>query len=155
MRARLAPPFAIAMLALAAGLTAPPAAGDPLRDYRLHCQGCHLVDGRGMPGKVPSLAGEVAKFLSVPGGREFLIRVPGVANSRLSDAETAQLMNWMLRAFDPDHAPADFVPYTAEEVAPLRDDPLREVREHRRRLIKAMENSKLGDAREHCDSAQH
>ena len=43
-------------------------------NYLLHCQGCHRADGAGKPGAVPSLAGEVARFLTVPGGRAFLVR---------------------------------------------------------------------------------
>ena len=41
-------------------------------DYALNCQGCHRPDGTGTPGTVPALAGSVAKFLKVPGGREYL-----------------------------------------------------------------------------------
>jgi len=131
-------PIAILVLLLAASLAALPADADAVRDYRLHCQGCHLSEGQGMAGKVPNMRGEMAKFLSVPGGREFLIRVPGVANSRLSNQETAELMNWMLSAFDSAHLPENFTPYTAEEVAPLRRDPLRDVRARRQELIAAM-----------------
>ncbi len=34
----------------------------------LNCQGCHLGDGSGLPGVVPSMRGIVAGFLDVPGG---------------------------------------------------------------------------------------
>lgn len=91
----------------------------------LNCQGCHSPDATGRPNATPNMAGEVARFLSVPGGRDYLGRVPGVANSPLKDADLAELVNWMLTRFDPDHMPKDFVPYTAEEIAALRGKPLR------------------------------
>ena len=73
----------------------------------------------------PSLAGTVAKFLWVPGGREYLVRVPGVATSPLSDADLAEVMNWMLWRFDREHLPSNFQPFTAAEMGPLRLHPLR------------------------------
>lgn len=86
-------------------------------NYLLNCMGCHLMDGSGTPDKVPPLKGEVARFLHVDGGRAFLIQVPGTSQSRLNNAETAQVLNYILRTFDPGHLPDDFVPYTEEEVA--------------------------------------
>jgi cytochrome c553 len=93
--------------------------------WTLNCQGCHRPDGTGSDQTAPSLAGTVARFLSVPGGREYLSRVPGVAASALSDADLAEVMNWMLWRFDKEHLPADFQPYTAAEIGQLRTRPLR------------------------------
>src|SRR5262249_48882191 len=61
----------------------------PSVEYALNCQGCHRADGIGTPGSVPPLAGSVARFLTVPGGREYLVRVPGVAQAPLDDAALA------------------------------------------------------------------
>ncbi len=88
--------------------------------WMLNCQGCHRPDGSGTGSAVPTLPGVVARFLSVPGGREYLIRVPGVATSALSDASLAVLINWMLREFDPENVPANFTPYTEKEITTLR-----------------------------------
>ncbi|MEP6547731.1 MAG: cytochrome C [Gammaproteobacteria bacterium] len=93
--------------------------------WTLNCQGCHRPDGSGTDQTAPSLKGTVARFLSVPGGREYLSRVPGVAASALSDADLAEVMNWMLWRFDKEHLPADFQPYTAAEIGQLRTRPLR------------------------------
>jgi hypothetical protein len=95
------------------------------QNWTLNCQGCHRFDGSGSDATAPGIAGTVAKFLLVSGGREYLIRVPGVATSPLSDADLAEVMNWMLWRFDKEHLPTSFRPYTAAEIAPLRARPLR------------------------------
>jgi hypothetical protein len=119
-------------------LFAAPASADPQVDYMLNCRGCHGPDGAGAPGAAPSFRGQVAKFLWVPGGREYLIRVPGTAQSELSDARTAALLNWILHEFSPNELPADFVPYSAEEVTHFRRPPLTDVVAVRRDLIRAI-----------------
>ncbi len=111
----------------------------PVFNYALHCQGCHLESGAGTPGSVPALAGSVARFVRVPGGREYLTRVPGVAQSTLDDAALAEVLTWLLRHFDPDHLPHDFAPYTAAEVAEGRRRPLTDVAGTRQGLLRALE----------------
>ena len=104
--------------------------------YMLNCQGCHLEDGRGYPARqVPSFRGQLGKYLRVPGGREFLVRVPGSAQTGLSDAQLAQVLNWMLRTFSPEQLPSDFSAYSASEVHPLRQQPLVNVTQVRRALL--------------------
>jgi hypothetical protein len=107
---------------------APPGVENPQRAWQhwtLNCQGCHRPDGTGSAGTTPSLKGTVGRFLSVPGGREYLGRVPGVATSPLSNADLSELMNWMLWRFDKEHLPANFQPFTAAEIGQLRSAPLR------------------------------
>lgn len=113
-------------------------AWSPATNYRLHCEGCHLADGVATPGKVPALAGSVATFLRAPDGRAYLARVPGVANASLSDAELAALLDWTLRRFDAANLPADFAPYTADEVARWRAQPLVDVTLERSRLLESV-----------------
>ena len=110
------------------------AAGSPQINYILNCQGCHLADGQATPGKIPPLVG-AGRFLSVEGGRQFLVRVPGVSLSIIPDDELAELMNWMLYRFSAEDVPADFEPYTAEEVGRYRQDPLVEVETVRAGLL--------------------
>lgn len=93
-------------------------------NYQLQCLGCHLSSGEGAPRTgTPKMVGFVGNFLRVEGGREFLVRVPGVSASALSDAQIAELLNWIL---DPQHGmagastPSDFRPYSATEVAEVR-----------------------------------
>ncbi|MEP6886214.1 MAG: c-type cytochrome [Gammaproteobacteria bacterium] len=124
---------------------APAGVENPQRAWQhwtLNCQGCHRPDGTGSDQTAPSLAGTVARFLSVPGGREYLSRVPGVAASALSNADLAEVMNWMLWRFDRIHIPADFQPYTAAEIGQLRTRPLRlDASQMRAALLKKADES--------------
>jgi hypothetical protein len=105
------------------------------QNYTLNCQGCHLADAAGMEGRVPRLRGSVGNFLRVPGGREYLIRVPGVATTPLDNTALAELMNWLLHEFSAARLPPDFKPYTAEEVGVLRRRPLADVETERAKLL--------------------
>ena len=99
----------------------------PQVDYMLRCQGCHVGDGSGYPGKVPDLRVSLRALLGTPGGREFLLRVPGASLSILDDARLARVYNWMVGEFDPYGVPAGFVPFDATEVARARATPLSDV----------------------------
>jgi hypothetical protein len=107
-------------------------------NYMLNCQGCHLADGSGLPGSVPSMRGFAGKFLQVAGGREFLVQVPGSANSPLSNAELAELLNWILFTMSADQLSADFQQYTETEVSVLRQHVLVDVERIRESLVAAM-----------------
>jgi hypothetical protein len=128
-----------------AAQSAPAGVDNPQRAWQhwtLNCQGCHRPDGTGSAGTTPSLAGTVGRFLTVPGGREYLGRVPGVATSPLSNADLSELMNWMLWRFDKEHVPADFQPFTAAELGRLRSSPLRlEASQMRAELLKKADES--------------
>lgn len=105
------------------------------KQYMINCQGCHLSDGRGLPGSVPSMKNFVGKFLSVKGGREFLVQVPGSANSPLNDGDLANLLNWILRNMSAEQVPENFTPYTQPEVSKLRADLLVNVDQVRANLV--------------------
>jgi mono/diheme cytochrome c family protein len=111
------------VLLLAAG---PAWATEPAQaDYMLNCQGCHLPDGRGFPQRqVPDLRQQMGRFLAVPGGREYLVQVPGSAQSALDDEGLARVLNWMLHNFSGAELPGGFLPYSAAEVGQLRQQPL-------------------------------
>jgi hypothetical protein len=134
------------LLSVAVLLAARAARADPPTDYMLYCRGCHGPDGSGAPGAAPSFRGHVAKFLAVPGGREYLIRVPGTAQSELDDARTAALLNWIVHEFSSAEVPADFRPYDAEEVARHRHAPLIDVYAVRGDLQRAIDAKDAGSA---------
>ena len=120
------------LLAASSGWATEPAEAD----YMLNCQGCHLPDGSGFPARqVPDLRNQMGRFLSVPGGREFLVQVPGSAQTALNDADLARLLNWMLLRFSAAQLPANFQPYTAAEIGALRRQPLAQVSEVRSELL--------------------
>ena len=96
---------------------------DASLNYTLSCAGCHMEDGSGFPGRVPSFRGTLAKYLAVPEGRAYVVRVPGSANALLSSRNLAEVLNWAVRTYDPQDLPAHFVPYEEGEVASLRRDP--------------------------------
>ena len=94
-------------------------------NWMLHCQGCHQADAKGsLAARTPAMAGEVARFLDVAGGREYLTRVPGVANAGLPDDQLAELLNWTLATFDAGHMPDAFAPFSAGDIAAGRKAPL-------------------------------
>ena len=110
-----------AVLALGAASARVQAMDYGRQSYLLHCAGCHLPDGSGStPNDVPSLHRIPGHFARIPEGRAFLTQVPGIAYSSLSNAEVAEILNWMLNEYSKDTLPADFVPFTEEEVARLR-----------------------------------
>ena len=128
--------------AMTSGLAQTPGVENPQRarvNYMLQCQGCHGAEGAGTAdGAVPAMKDFVGNFLSVPQGREFLVRVPGSANSAMSDAELAEVLNWMLPRMSAAQMPEDFVPYDAGEVAQWRAEPLLDVAGFRAALIERM-----------------
>ena len=114
---------------------APAVAYEPRVNYQLQCMGCHHADGAGDDGRVPSVRETLVRFSALPEGRDFVMRVPGVAQAPLSDAELADLLNWMARNLSDVPLPADFREYTAAELAAARHRPLAAVQPLRRRLL--------------------
>jgi cytochrome c553 len=125
-----------AAVALAAASLVRAAHANPQQDYILYCMGCHGDQAQGVPGKVPPLAGSVALFMRTPEGRNYVLRVPGAANSALGDAALAAVLNWLAQRFPPTGAAApESTPFTAAEVSELRRTPLADVKERRREVV--------------------
>ena len=108
----------------------------PVVNYQLRCMGCHLADGSGQPGRVPSIRRSLVLFSASLDGRDYVVRVPGVAQSPLSDEDTAALLNWMARNLSDLKLPSGFVDYSEAEIHRLRDHPLVRVSAIRARLMK-------------------
>jgi hypothetical protein len=109
----------------------------PVVNYQLRCMGCHLGDGSGQPGRVPSIRRSLVLFSASLDGRDYVVRVPGVAQSPLSDEDTAALLNWMARNLSDLELPPGFVDYSEAEIHRLREHPLVRVSAIRARLLKA------------------
>jgi len=136
----------LALAALGIALAATAAAEPPPRhDYVLHCAGCHKLDGTGSA-RVPALIG-VDRLLARPGGRAYLLGVPGVAQAPLSDARLAALMNWIAGSFG-DGVPQP--PFSGAEVAHLRTTPLRDPGRVRASVLAGMDGG--GDPAEAAGS---
>ncbi len=103
-------------------------------NYQMFCQGCHTPDGVGGE-SVPRMKGYIGHFMTFPEGREFLVRVPGSANSSLDNEQLAEVLNWMILQFGQESIPADMKPYESDEVGRLRQNPLNEVDAYRATLV--------------------
>jgi cytochrome c553 len=124
---------------LAAVLLAGEARASPQQDYILYCMGCHGDQGQGVAGKVPPLAGSLALFMRSAAGRDYLLRVPGAANSALTDAQLTAVLNWLAASFPPAAAAAPAPePFTVAELARARRLPLANVQETRREVVRAL-----------------
>ena len=103
--------------------------------YVVHCAGCHGRDGAGSTiGQVPDMR-RLGRFLQLEGGRAFVVSVPGVMGSGLSDAQVAEVTNWVLATLADASVPAGHRPYDASEVAQARALPLVDVAAARARLV--------------------
>jgi mono/diheme cytochrome c family protein len=101
--------------------------------FVLHCSGCHGRDGAGAT-DVPDMR-QLGQFLRLDGGREFIVKVPGVMNAGLSDGQIADVTNWVLATIAPDSLPTNHRPYEATEIARARLAPLADVATSRAALI--------------------
>jgi hypothetical protein len=135
--------FCALMLAVACSVLAAPLSAAPSfvltppaqANYMLNCMGCHLADGSGAQGKVPSLRDSLARLSTSSAGRRYLVQVPGSAQSPLSNLELAQVLNWMVRNLSASAVADGFTEFTAVEVADYRRFTLVNVRDTRARLL--------------------
>jgi len=125
---------AVSVLALA---LADAADAGPDQDYMLYCMGCHAPEAQGLPGKIPPLAGSLARFMRTSEGRDYVLRVPGAANSALSDAQLAAVLNWIAARY-PDAGEPPPAPFTVEEVTRARRTPLADVKATRREVVRSL-----------------
>ncbi len=126
-----------ALAVLAILLAAPAAASDNSASERnavvlspaqtrfiLRCGGCHGTLGASPPLSVPLLRGLAGWFLCTPEAREYVIRLPNVSRAQLSNADLAEVMNFVTFELGGASTPAAAVRFTAAEVAAIRTRPL-------------------------------
>lgn len=116
-------------------LVSNPLRASPGQDYVLNCMGCHGVRAEGVPGKIPPLAHALGRFLGSAAGRNYVLRVPGAANSALSDAQLAAVLNWLLAEFNDGEMPQEASAFTTPEVTRWRHKPLDSVLQTRKSVV--------------------
>ena len=121
-------------------LLAAQTAASPAQDYMLYCMGCHGDAAHGVPGKVPPLAGVLPLFMRTSEGRNYVLRVPGAANSVLSDEGLAGVLNWLAVTYPAagENLPK---PFSVAEVTNVRHVPLANVQATRREVVQALASS--------------
>lgn len=114
---------AAVLAALAVAWGGASAAADPAKNFVLRCVGCHTFAGISPPlGRIPPLKDVVGHFSRTPEGRRYIVNVPGIVGAKLSPADTAALLNWMIETYGGASLPENFREFTAEEVMALRED---------------------------------
>jgi len=104
----------------------------PQVNYILRCAGCHGLDGAGSTlGGVPPL-GLIKTFTSDLDGRTYIMHVPGVVNSGLSNQEIADVINYVAQRWGTPDIP--FASFSLEEVNRLRSIDIPDVVGYRRNL---------------------
>lgn len=86
-------------------------------DYVEHCAGCHGVQGVSAPAKLPELRGRVGYMMCTAATRAYLLRLPNIAKSRLSDnQQLADMLNFMVFGIGGQSVLRGTKPFTAKEV---------------------------------------
>lgn len=106
----------------------PAAITDPIlarSDYVENCGGCHGVLGLSAPANLPQLRDRVGYFMCTPEARAYLIRLPNIAHSKITDnQQLADLVNFVIFDLGGASTPPDTKPFSAAEVAHERQFPL-------------------------------
>jgi mono/diheme cytochrome c family protein len=112
--------------------------------YTTNCAACHQAGGTGVPAAFPPLAGHFPDLLKQTDGRSYVSKVllfglEGAISvngnnyagamppwGTLSDNDIAAVLNYVANAWDNGKAlPADFKPFTSDEIKALRTPPLK------------------------------
>lgn len=106
--------------------------------YQANCASCHQANGQGLAGAFPPLAGHAASLYNAEGGREYLIKLllyglqgPIVADGgnyngvmpawgQLSDAQLADVLNYILSDWGNAERVVSPPEYTPDEIAAQR-----------------------------------
>ena len=124
-------------LAVLATVAAGAAGASPAQDYMLYCMGCHGPQAQGVTGKIPPLAGALPLYMRTAAGRDYVLRVPGAANSVLTDVQLAAVLNWLAATY-PAPGEEHATPFTAAEVTGARHTPLANVLATRQAVVREL-----------------
>jgi hypothetical protein len=116
-------------------------------NFILRCSGCHGLRGDGAPEVgIPQFRNFVGAFAGDPAGRTYVVRVPGVSNSGLNDAEIADVINYVMKTWGGTSLPSSFVPFTEQEVVTRRALPVADVVSLRREVVQHLKLSGIATA---------
>lgn len=101
--------------------------------YQLHCSGCHGPDGSGMPPQIPNLRESLPRLLTSAEGRDYMLRVPGVARATVPEQDLARILNWLGSELTPAGTPV--TSFTVENIRRARQNPLSDPFTVRRQLL--------------------
>ncbi|WP_181702554.1 c-type cytochrome [Chthonobacter albigriseus] len=97
-------------------------------NYVLRCSGCHGLDGAGSEkGGIPALRDSIGAFAGDDEGRTYVVKVPGVRNANLTPAQTAAVLNYVMKTFAGSSLPPDAEPFDEAEVASRQSRPVTDV----------------------------
>jgi hypothetical protein len=111
------------------------AGASPKSDYMIHCMGCHAMDGNGLPPEVPAFDSTLGDIVGKPGGRAYLIQVPGASQSPIDDERLAKVLSWLLHQYAEDDLPQNFRDISTLEVSKFRSVTLQNPALDRARLL--------------------
>ena len=118
-------------------------AASPRINYLLYCSGCHRPAGEGNPPNVPTLHDELGRMMSIEQMRGYLARVPGSAHAPITNAELAEVLNWILEEFSANTLPENFKKLSVEEVTEARSQILADPNKYRANYWKAYDFSDI------------
>ena len=94
-----------------------------------------MPDGTGLSSVVPTLHDVIGRMVAEPGGRDYVIRVPGVSQAPINDEKLTAVINWMLTEFSSETLPENFQPFTVTEVTRARSQLLADPLKYRAKLF--------------------
>ena len=101
----------------------------------IHCMGCHAMDGNGLPPEVPAFDSTLGDIVGKPGGRAYLIQVPGASQSHMDDERLAKVLSWLLHPYVDEDLPPNFEDISTLEVNQFRSVTLKNPALDRARLL--------------------
>jgi cytochrome c peroxidase len=105
-------------------------------NYLLHCGGCHIEDGSGLPPHVPDLRVEMPLFAAFTEGRAYIARVPGVIQAPMDTKQLTDVLNLLLTRFAPEGS--DLQPFSVDEITLYQQEELLDPKKLRDQLLAQM-----------------
>lgn len=130
-------PGALYWAMLLTGMAMPVSAaeiGHARADYILRCSGCHGLNGNGtVEGGIPAFPNSVSHIAGIDIGRTYILHVPGVISTDMTDARIADVLNYIVDKWgDGD------THFSAGEVTRRRAIPVGDVVALRRKVVEEL-----------------